>query len=269
MKLERRSVFGWGATAAGSAPCASGLVIHYDSGNLGLHTKAHSACRTYWKNTRSFHMGPRRRWADIGYSFGVCPHGIVMEGRGARRAQAAQPGGNTTWTSCTLMTGPAESITPAAIEGVRQLRAWLRKNHGLGAGIRGHRDFVATSCPGDRAFALVRNGTFTGAPSSGTTPTTPPPSSGGGSTSPTGAETDMVGLKQGDKGERVKYLQELLVGGGFSVGSHGIDGDYGPATSRAVLAARKSQGSKQDFGDRITGAAGKQILTAFIQKVAK
>src|SRR5690606_12507787 len=115
MKLERRSVFGWGATAAGHAPCDRGLVIHYDSGNLGLHAKDHSACRTYWKNTRRFHMGPSRGWADLGYAFRVCPHGIVMEGRGAKRAQAAQPGGNTTWTSCTLMTGPAEDITPAAI----------------------------------------------------------------------------------------------------------------------------------------------------------
>lgn len=164
MKLERRSVFGWGATGAGYASCHLGIVIHYDSGNLGLAHKPHSACRAYWKNTRRFHMGPRRGWTDIGYSFGVCPHGIAMEGRGARRQQAAQPGGNTTWHSITLMTGPAEDITPAAIQGVRELRAWLRKNYGTGRGVKGHRDFISTSCPGDKAYALVRNGTFGKAP---------------------------------------------------------------------------------------------------------
>ncbi|MFC4563285.1 hypothetical protein ACFO4E_15590 [Nocardiopsis mangrovi] len=51
--------------------------------------------------------------------------------------------------------------------------------------------------------------------------------------------------------------------GGHSVG--GSDGDYGPAVSKAVLAAHKSKGSKQAFGDRITGAAAKQIMSQFIK----
>ncbi|MFC4562734.1 hypothetical protein ACFO4E_12785 [Nocardiopsis mangrovi] len=33
----------------------------------------------------------------------------------------------------------------------------------------------------------------------------------------------------------------------------------------AVLAARKAEGSRQDFGDRITGAAAKQIMSQFIK----
>ncbi|MFC7745384.1 N-acetylmuramoyl-L-alanine amidase [Nocardiopsis composta] len=228
MKLERRSVFGWGATAAGHAPCDRGLVIHYDSGNLGLHAKDHSACRTYWKNTRRFHMGPSRGWADLGYAFGVCPHGIVMEGRGAKRAQAAQPGGNTTWTSCTLMTGPAEDITPAAIEGVRQLRAWLRTNHGLGTGVRGHRDFISTSCPGDKAYALVRNGTFSKPPGSG------------------GVEDDLIGLSKGSKGEGVEAVQEMvrLAGHGKALGRGGVDGIYGPGTAEGCGCAARTSGPR-------------------------
>src|SRR5690606_11393891 len=92
--------------------------------------------------------------------------------------------------------------------------------------------------------------------------------SGGGGSTNTG-DDDMVGLTQGMKGARVKYLQGLLVAAGFSVGSAGIDGDYGPATAKAVLAARKSQGSKQNFGDKVTGAAAKQIMQAFVKKQAK
>ncbi|MFL1427143.1 MULTISPECIES: peptidoglycan recognition protein family protein [unclassified Nocardiopsis] len=174
MQLERRSVFGWGATGAASAPCNLGIVIHYDGSNQNLAGKSHTACRDYWKRTRSFHVGPSRRWADIGYSFGVCPHGIVLEGRGARRAQAAQPGGNTTWTSVTLMGGPSDAVTSAQIEGVRELRAWLRKNHGLGTGVRGHRDFLSTSCPGGIAYVLVKNGTFGKAPSGSSSPSPGP-----------------------------------------------------------------------------------------------
>lgn len=248
MRLERRSVFGWGATAAGYASAHLGLVIHYDGSNQGLAGKSHSACRTYWRRTRSFHMGPSRRWVDIGYSFGVCPHGIVLEGRGARRSQAAQPGGNTTWTSCTLMGGPGDAITAAQIEGVRQLRAWLRKNHGLGTGIRGHRDFVSTSCPGSKAYALVRNGTFGKAPGAG--------GAGGG------VEDELIGLKKGDKGERVKGLQACLVYAGFDLPKHGVDGDFGQETADALLTARKSVGSTVDKAETVTGYAYAQLMMA-------
>lgn len=163
MKLEKRSSFGWPATAAGSAPCKNGLVVHYDGSNQGLAAKRHDACRAYWRNTRRFHMSSARGWVDIGYSFGVCPHGIVMEGRGFGRAQAAQPGGNTTWTSVTFCSGDGEHPTVAQVTAFKELRAWLR-GKGLGAAIRGHRDFISTSCPGGTLYAMVRNGSLTGAP---------------------------------------------------------------------------------------------------------
>ena len=163
MRLEKRSSFGWPATTANHAPCDRGLVVHYDGSNQGLAGKPHSSCRAYWKATRSFHMGPSRGWRDIGYSFGVCPHGYVMEGRGWQREQAAQPGGNTTWTSCTFMTGDTEKPTAVQVEAFRQLRAWLR-GKGLDAGVKGHRDFISTSCPGSILYGMVKSGALTGAP---------------------------------------------------------------------------------------------------------
>lgn len=159
MQLIKRSAFGWGATGASHAKPRQGLVIHYDGSNQQLQNKPHGACVVYWKRTRSFHVGPSRQWVDIGYSFGCCPHGMIFEGRGEDRAQAAQPGGNTTWYSVTLMSGPDESPTEAQIEAVRELRAYLM-GKGLGAAVKGHRDFYATSCPGDRLYRLVKDGTF-------------------------------------------------------------------------------------------------------------
>src|SRR5690554_7150144 len=97
-----RADLGWGNTAASYANISQGLVIHYDSGNLGLASKPHSACVQYWHNTRAFHRGPQRGWADIGYSFFSCPHDYILEGRGLNRQQAAQPGGNATHYSVTL-----------------------------------------------------------------------------------------------------------------------------------------------------------------------
>ena len=247
-KYVPRSDLGWGPSPAAYANPRSGLVIHYDSSNTRLASKPHSACVTYWKNTRSFHTGPARGWADIGYSFFACPHGYVFEGRGLKKTQAAQPGGNSTYYSVTLAGGPAEDPTEEQIGAVRALRAWLMEK-GVAGTVKGHRDFISTSCPGDRLYALVKNGTFSKAPGAGVG----------------GMEDDMVGLKEGDSGERVKFLQELLVKGGHKVGATGIDGQYGPATSKAVLAARRAEGSKQNFGDRVTGAAAKQIMSQFIK----
>lgn len=163
MKLERRAVFGWGPTSAGSAPCKNGLVVHYDGSNQGLAKKPHTACQTYWKATRRFHMGPARGWRDIGYSFGVCPHGIVMEGRGWQREQAAQPGGNATWTSVTFCSGDSETPTVEQVNAFREVRAWLRAK-GLAAAISYHGKFISTSCPGKILRGMVTSGALAGAP---------------------------------------------------------------------------------------------------------
>jgi hypothetical protein len=163
MRLQRRSAFGWGPTPAPSAPCRNGVAVHYNGGNTALAGKSHSACVSYWKRTRSFHINDRG-WLDIGYLFMVCVHGYVMEGRGFGRAQAAQPGGNTTWTSVTFASGPSERPTTAQLNAFRELRAWLRAR-GVAAAIRPHSAFVSTACPGNILRGLIRNGTLTGAPS--------------------------------------------------------------------------------------------------------
>lgn len=159
MRLVRRAAFGWGPTSAGSASPREGLVIHYDGSSQGLAGKPHSACVAYWQRTRAFHIGASRGWADIGYSWGACSHGYIFEGRGEDRAQAAQPGGNTTWYSVTLMSGPGERPTAVQVDAVRQLRAYLM-SRGMKGAVRGHRDFFPTSCPGDVLYAMVRAGVF-------------------------------------------------------------------------------------------------------------
>jgi hypothetical protein len=163
MRLTTRAALGWPPTQAARATPTKGLVIHYDGSVQGLDGKPHSACIDYWRRTRSFHMGAARGWADIGYSFGVCVHGEVFEGRGLGRVQAAQPGGNSTWYSATLMSGPGERPTPAQVDAVRQLRRWLM-GQGVAGEVKGHRDFYSTSCPGDVLYALVKDGTFTRSP---------------------------------------------------------------------------------------------------------
>ena len=53
-------------------------------------------------------------------------------------------------------------------------------------------------------------------------------------------------LKKGCTGQDVKALQILLIVYGYSCGSSGIDGDFGPATEKAVKAYQKDKGLAVD-----------------------
>ena len=51
---------------------------------------------------------------------------------------------------------------------------------------------------------------------------------------------------EGSKGDTVKALQILLKGYGYSLGSCGVDGDFGPATENAVEAFQEDNGLEVD-----------------------
>lgn len=53
-------------------------------------------------------------------------------------------------------------------------------------------------------------------------------------------------LRRGDKGATVKSLQAMLIGYGYSVGSSGVDGSFGPATESAVRKIQKARGWEVD-----------------------
>jgi len=77
-----------------------------------------------------------------------------------------------------------------------------------------------------------------------------------------GGEGTVIGLKRGDRGERVKALQATLRYAGFADIVGEVDGIYGPATAAGVLAARRSVGSSVSSGDEVTGYAWAQIMRA-------
>lgn len=230
-----RSQLGWGPSPAANGTPRQGLVIHYDSSNMRLDTKPHSECIAYWKRTRNFHTGPQRGWADIGYSFMACPHDYILEGRGLNKQQAAQPGGNATHYSVTLAGGPSDPVTAGSINAVRRLRQWLMSTQNINGRVLGHRDFSSTSCPGQTAYNLVRNGTFGGSPG------TPAPGNGGG-----GGVRSMSAIQRAVN--EMGYTPALDVDGingpktqagvRWLQGRLGVtaDGVWGPATEAAYIA---------------------------------
>lgn len=164
MEIITRKDMGWPATPARERITNAGMVIHYDGGARGKPRvsadKPCSNCKSYWEWCRDFHMGPSRKWKDVGYCAFMCPHGNLYIGRDYGHEQAAQPGGNMTWASLTLGLVVGQEPTDAQIQGVRRVRKmWMDK--GMHATIRCHSQFYSTSCPGDILRTMVNDGTFT------------------------------------------------------------------------------------------------------------
>lgn len=71
-----------------------------------------------------------------------------------------------------------------------------------------------------------------------------------------GQGSSLPTLKRGSKGEYVSLLQTKLVNKGYSVGSYGIDGDFGSATLKAVQQFQRDNGLDPD------GIVGKKTWAA-------
>lgn len=175
MKLVSRSDWGGPATIGNPTPVRQGIAVHYEGPPTGLASEPHSACVSKVRAIHEYHRDVRG-WSGIGYAWLVCPHGWVIEGRGADRTQAAQVGGNSTHQAVQFMVGGDEQPTAGMLTAWFDLRAFLFNEAGVGSEVRPHNSWNATSCPGAPVMALLDDGTLTG-PRTGPGGTTPPPGS--------------------------------------------------------------------------------------------
>jgi cell wall-associated NlpC family hydrolase len=81
----------------------------------------------------------------------------------------------------------------------------------------------------------------------------PPPEPEPGENRPT--------LRRGSKGEYVTLLQTMLVNRGYDIGKTGVDGDFGKATEKAVIAFQKASGLQAD------GIVGKKTWAALDSEI--
>ncbi|MEV5236496.1 N-acetylmuramoyl-L-alanine amidase [Streptomyces pseudogriseolus] len=164
MKLVSRSQ--WGArayrTPNGATPygrARRGVKLHY----LGTaySDRPHEQCAAYVRQLQAQHMDGNG-WSDIGYSFVVCTHGYVYEGRGLKRRNSAN--GSTTlndqdYAVCLLVgSSGLTKPTDAQLNGARDAIEYCRKSGPAGTWLGGHRDGYATACPGDTVYAWVKAG---------------------------------------------------------------------------------------------------------------
>lgn len=200
------------------------------------------------RSIQNFHMDTRG-WSDVGYNFLINKRGQIFEGRGFLVVGAHIANHNTpTMGVCFIGEDRAgrTDVTPEA----KRAGLWLlaecnrRKRAALGARAallrpRGHGSYsgASTSCPGGE----LRSWLAAGLPAPAGTPTTPPATP----PAPNWTETLMntlPTLRSGSGGRRVSQLQALcnVVLAELRTGLIEEDGDFGPATERAVKVCQRA-----------------------------
>jgi len=137
------------------------LVVHYSAMDAD-ERRRHSECAARVRGIQRYHqtsdqLAPGGA-ADVGYNWLVCRHGYVFVGRGWRRRSAATgPANGFSVAVCFLGNDSAgrDDVTPRGRRAIRDVLAFCERNAPNLEGVRGHRDFMSTSCPGDELYAFV------------------------------------------------------------------------------------------------------------------
>lgn len=163
------------------------LIVHHTAGSNEYPDAAAAAAEV---RAIYYYHAVTQGWGDIGYNFLIDAFGTVYEGRYSRDYAGANPsgddaagnavtGGHTLgWNSGTLGvvvlgTFTDQDITPAARRSLEALLAWAASRNGIDpqatetftnpvsgatittANIAGHRDYLATVCPGTAFYATL------------------------------------------------------------------------------------------------------------------
>jgi LysM repeat protein len=165
----------WGARARRSSntnitPQNGGVSIHHVGASRTARSN-HADCAGQVRGIQNYHMDTNG-WADIAYSHLTCVHGYVFQGRGEGQRTAANGTntGNQNWYAVCCLTGGSttnyDTITAQLVDAIKLAISRLRSQGGAASRINGHRDHLATACPGDALYARVQNGSLD--PGSGT-----------------------------------------------------------------------------------------------------
>lgn len=193
-----------------------------------LHHAAASKCTA--QQIHSWHLA--NGWVGIGYHFFVRKDGSVYRGRPEDTVGAHA--GNNNYDSigiCFEGNFMTETMPEAQKRAGQELVQYLKDKYGISK-VQKHSDVNATGCPGTRfPFKEISEGTAAGKPAE---------------SAAEGFTTVFPQLSKGDKGDRVRVMQELLRGKGYDLGTYGADGDFGTMTHRRVVAFQVANGLAAD-----------------------
>lgn len=193
-----------------------------------LHHAAASKCTA--QQIHSWHLA--NGWVGIGYHFLVRKDGSVYRGRPEDTVGAHA--GNNNYDSigiCFEGNFMTETMGDAQRKAGAELVAYLKDKYGISK-VQKHSDVNATGCPGAHfPFAAIAEGGAADKPAE---------SAAGGFTAV------FPQLSKGSKGDKVRVLQELLLGRGYDLGTYGADGDFGATTHRRVVSFQTANGLTAD-----------------------
>ncbi|HZM79605.1 MAG TPA: N-acetylmuramoyl-L-alanine amidase [Candidatus Limnocylindrales bacterium] len=141
------------------------IIIHHTAtANSTDYSQAHAFSLA--RSIQNYHMD-HNGWSDTGQNFTVSRGGFVMEGRHTSLSHLTSGSGFVTSAHCpgqnTVAVGIENEglytsvLPPAALwDKLVDLCVYICQQGGFGANqIYGHRDFVATACPGDAFYAKL------------------------------------------------------------------------------------------------------------------
>jgi len=255
----------WGAKPpSGSGNTLSahpkGHAIHWEGPTMGVPD--HDECDNVVRSIQTYHM-TSNGLSDIAYNILVCQHGYQFEGRGKGKGSAANgtTQANADWYAICAMCGQGDPQGPDLIRGLQDAAATCRA-WGAADGSTGHRDHVATECPGDSLYARVQAGEFTSGGTAGGGGSTPPPPAGTAPAFPLpsgwyfGPEEGPQESVSGYHGhaDDLATWQARMVDRGWSLTADGL---YGPETADVAhdFQAEKGLGVDSLIGAETWGAA--------------
>lgn len=222
----------WGARSPRNVsnnitPQNGGVTVHYvGAGNVARSD--HGSCAAQVRGIQNHHMDTNG-WSDIAYSHLVCQHDYIFVGRGNRVRTAANgtSSGNQNWYAVCALVGSADSLSSGLINAIKSAISSLRSGGGAANGINGHRDHLATSCPGELLYAKVRDGSLRPGGGDG-----PPPWPGVYFTYPPVFYHGSVST-----------WQQRMVTLGYKLG---VDGAYGAESRGVCIAFQRAEGLDDD-----------------------
>lgn len=134
------------------------LVVHYSAADADEQA-LHRNCAERVRGIQNYHMD-HNGWNDIAYNWLVCKHGYIFRGRGWRVMSAATLGANGfTVAVCFLGddTAGRDDVTAGGRDAILEVWEFVQRNGENVEGVRGHRDFTATSCPGDQLYRYAHS----------------------------------------------------------------------------------------------------------------
>lgn len=240
----------WGATHGRgyeTSGAKTTLVIHHDGHNRSKENMTIEEESEIMRLFERFHVSRLTQTSPrIAYSFVVMQSGRVYEGCGWNRVGAHTKDLNSSsYGVClpihggqTIPTKKArEAILNLRIEGVTQ--GYLTDNHR----VAGHQDYNKPGCPGNlvyEAIVILARGSLVGPRLADYIHAMPTLRFGKGG--------KLASIRER---ETVRYLQQLLISGGFLTdrlrnGQTSATGYFGPATREAVIRFQQAVGLKAD-----------------------